>query len=335
MSSKQKIPNKVNRRDFLKITAITGLALGLGVSFEQLSRQNQVVKVSETHLLMGTIVNLSVFSEDHASGQDAIRKTVAEMTRLIAYFDHRNANSLLFQLNHNGHIVRAPEELKSIICKSQELGSLSGGAFDITVKPLMDAYQHGISGISETIRLVDFRKIHTEGDEIMFSQPGMNVTLDGIAKGRVVDGGVSVLHNLGFENVLVEAGGDMMASSSEIEGETWKIGIRHPRNQSSMLLSFSVSNKAVATSGDYLNYFTPDHSSYHIIDPRVGRSPSELCSATVIAPTATEADALSTTLMVLGKQAGMELIQKIPDVEALMVDKQLQIYSTDDFPLSI
>lgn len=335
MSSNHKISNKVSRRDFLKITAITGLALGLGASIEQLARQKQVVKVAETHLLMGTIVNLSVFSKNHASGREAIRKTVAEMTRLIAYFDHRNTSSLLSQLNHTGHIATAPDELKTLICKSQELGDLSGGAFDITVKPLIDAYQQGISDISAPIRLVDFRKIHTDGDEIMLSQPGMSITLDGIAKGCVVDGGVAVLHSLGFDNVLVEAGGDMMASSSEIDGEAWKIGIRHPRNQSSMLFSFSVQNKAVATSGDYLNYFTPDLSSYHIIDPRVGKSPSELCSATVIASAATEADALSTTLMVLGIQTGMDLIQKIPGAEALLIDKKLRIYPSDGFPINL
>jgi thiamine biosynthesis lipoprotein len=260
-----------------------------------------------------------------------------EMKRLIALFDHRRESGLLSQLNRTGRISAAPGELIAILRQSHTLGDLTGGAFDISVKPLLDAYHRGVADVSDMLCLVDFRKIRIDVDEIALSQPGMGITLDGIAKGRVVDGGVKILRSLGFENVLVEAGGDMMASNSEVAGETWKIGIRHPRNpdHASTFLSFSVANKAVATSGDYQNYFSPDYSSYHIIDPRMGKSPSELSSATVIAATATEADALSTTLMVLGIQAGMELIRTLPDTEAILVDKQLRIYPSDGFPISL
>jgi len=328
---------KISRRDSLKITATTGLALGLGSTLMRLVDRDQLVKVSETHLLMGMVVNISVLSKDIFSGREAIRKTIAEMTRLIALFDYRLESSPLSQLNRTGHITGAPGELIAIIHQSQELGHLTGGAFDISVKPLIDAYQRGVPDVSELVRLVDFHKIHINGDEISLFQPGMSVTLDGIAKGRVVDGGVRVLRSLGFENVLVEAGGDMMASSSEIDGETWEIGIRHPRNfdESSPLMTFSVVNKAVTTSGDYQNYFTPDYSSYHIIDPRLGKSPSELSSATVIAATATEADALSTTLMVLGARAGLELISNLPGTEAILIDRQLRLYPSDGFPASL
>lgn len=327
----------LSRRDFLKITATTGLALGLGSTLMQLVRHNELTKVSETHALMGTIVNISVYSKDVPSGRDAIRKTVAEMTRLIQLFDHRWESGLLAQLNRTGHIDGAPDELKGILHQSQELSQLTDGAFDVSVKPILDAYQQGISDVSHLVHLVDFHKILLDEDTITLAQPGMSLTLDGIAKGRVVDGGVAVLRSLGFENVLVEAGGDMMASNSDVEAEPWRVGIRHPRSteKSDSLLTFSILNRAVATSGDYQNYFAADYSSYHIIDPRVGRSPTELSSATVIAETATQADALSTTLMVLGIGAGMELIQKLPGVEALLVDKRLRVYPSDGFPISL
>jgi thiamine biosynthesis lipoprotein len=327
---------KISRRDFLKITAATGLALGLGSTLMQLVHHNELARVSETHVLMGTLVNISVYSNDVSSGREAIRKTIAEMTRLIKLFDHRYESGSLAQLNRTGSLTGAPGELTEILQKSQALSQLTDGAFDVSVKPLVDAYRQGIVDVSGLVHLVDFSKVLLDGDTISFSQPGMSLTLDGIAKGRVVDSGVALLRSLGYENVLVEAGGDLMASNSGADAEPWKIGIQHPRSSGkpNTFLSFSVANMAVATSGDYQNSFALDFSSYHIIDPRVGKSPKELSSATVIAATATQADALSTTLMVMGIRAGMELIQKLPGVEALLVDKQLRIYPSNGFPIN-
>jgi thiamine biosynthesis lipoprotein len=209
---------------------------------------------------------------------------------------------------------------------------LSQGAFDITVKPVLDAMRESRSLSQGLKNLVDYRLLNITDNEISFAQSGMAVTLDGIAKGSVVDGGVAKLLQLGFESVLVEAGGDMMAKGTS-NGEMWKIGITHPRSRTDYIAQVFIRDQAVATSGDYMNYFSADFTAYHIIDPRTGQSPSELASATVIAPKAAEADALSTTMMVLGVQDGLKLIEQLPGTAALLVTKDLHIYRSNSFPV--
>jgi len=326
----------ISRRDFLKITAIAGLTLGMGAAIRRnLLHEGGYTRITETRYLMGTIVNFNILTTDEYLGQEALRRTVTEMERLISIFDHRQAGSILRKLNQAGVLNEAPVELVEIITQSLRFGSLSGGAFDITVLPILEAFKAGISDTKHLMHLVDFRNVSLTGNQIRFAHPGMAVTLDGLAKGRVVDGGVDVLKSMGFENVLVEAGGDMMAASAAINGEDWKIAINNPRSTSEneYIASFSVKNKAVTTSGDYLNSFTLDHSRHHIIDPRTCLSPVELSSATVIASNAAEADALSTALMVLGVSDGLDFIRHFPHAEALLLTKDLTVHKTDGFPL--
>jgi thiamine biosynthesis lipoprotein len=157
----------------------------------------------------------------------------------------------------------------------------------------------------------------------------MSITLDGIAKGYIVDAGVKILRGHGFENVLVEAGGDLLASGYKAAEVPWKIGIQSPRKgRSGLMQILSVKNQGVATSGDYMQSYSPDFANHHIIDPRCGRSPREIASVTVIAPTATLADGLSTTLMVLGPEAGTRLMKHFPDCEAYLIGKDLKMIVT-------
>jgi FAD:protein FMN transferase len=322
----------ISRRNFLKITAVAGAAIGAGALTRNLFKINGLHKISETHQLMGTIVNFVVIAESEETAHDAIQKTVNEMRRLIQMYDHRQADSPLGQLNADGITHHAHPELIATIKQSLRFSILSQGAFDVTVKPVIDALRENRPDWQKLIERVDYRQLSVNGDTVSLVKPGISVTLDGIAKGSVVDGGVAVLRQLGFEDVLVEAGGDMMAKGSP-DGESWKVGIAHPRVQGEYIAEVSVENQAVATSGDYMNYFSDDYSSYHIIDPRSGMSPSTLASATVIAPSVAEADALSTTLMVLGVKDGLALIEKLPDTAALMVTKDLKIYRSDTFTI--
>lgn len=322
----------LNRRDFLKITALTGAALGLSASAaNQLIKSGDLHKVAETHYLMGTIVNFVLLAETSKQAQAAIQTTVNKMQRLIRVFDYRQSDSPLGQLNTVG-ITRQPcPELVDIIKQAIRFGEISNGAFDITIKPMLDELKANQPVDLAVRELVDYSRINIGKDEISFALPGMALTLDGLAKGSVVDAGVAILQDIGFEDILVEAGGDMMAKNTQMV-KPWKIGITHPRVQGQFIAEISITNQAVATSGDYLNYFSSDYSSHHILDPRSGLSPSELASATVIAPSVLEADALSTTLMVLGAKAGLALIESLPATAALLVSKDMQIFRSNEFP---
>jgi FAD:protein FMN transferase len=322
----------LSRRDFLKITALAGAAVGVGAPLlRYLLATGALSKVAETHYLMGTIVNIVLVAEREEQAREAIQKTVGKMRDLILIYDHRRLDGPLGQLNANGVTHHPPRELVAVMRQALHFGQLSNGAFDITVKPLLDALQKQ-QPVTQTIRdLIDYRQVIVTEESISFSIPNMAVTLDGIAKGCVVDGGVEALRQLGFENVLVEAGGDMMLQGVQ-DGDGWRVGIAHPRSPGNIIAEFFAQNQAVATSGDYMNSFSRDHSAHHIIDPRTAHSPSHLASATVLAPSVLEADALSTTLMVLGIKDALSLLEALPAASALLITKDLELIRSSRFP---
>ncbi len=316
--------NRLSRRDFLKITAIGGAAaLGLYLG---LDGEPRTTAVHETRLLMGTVVNLTIICDDRQTAKNAITACFDHMTELEAVLSRFQPQSQLSKLNQTGVVADAHPALLGLIKQSLELGDLTGGAFDITVKPLLDLYQAapGIlpapGKIEQALKQVDYQKINLSGQVIAFQQPGMSITLDGIAKGFIVDEGVAVLKRFGFKNVLVEAGGDLMGLGEKAP--------QAPRKEmGSMMTTFNVQNRALATSGDYMQSFTLDFSEHHIIDPHHGHSPSELASASIFALTAALADGLATAVMVMGVQ-GIHLIENMANCEAYLITKGLDVLKT-------
>lgn len=320
----------MNRREFLKISAVSGAVVAGTAAAGWALTKNKAVKVQETRLLMGTIINMTVLAENKSAGEAAVEATFAEMTRLIELFDHRRVDGPLSILNREGRLAQAPAELVVVLARALEYGEVSGGAFDITVKPVVQAYAEG-NDPAAAQPLVDYRKVKISGDSVQFDRDGVQVTLDGIAKGTVVDGAVAKLGELGYQQVLVEAGGDLRVAGAS---QSWRVAVDHPRQEvmAGYVAAFDLVEQSVATSGDYMNSFSADRSAHHIIDPRLGVSPAELASTTVVAPTATDADALSTALMVLGVSAGLALANKLEGVEALVVTKDLSVHRTRGFP---
>ena len=320
----------ISRRRFLRITAATGALALTGGVLSPLLRGANPSAYTATRTLMGTRIHLTLVAEDNNHARSAIETTFGAMARLVAYFDHRQPASLLARLNHNGYLDEAPAELIDLLTRAVTYGELTDGAFDVTVKPLLDIRQAASTDLPAVHALVDYRQIDIAGRRIRLSRPGAAMTLDGIAKGRVIDGGVEALQQLGFAHVLVEAGGDLRTLGARADGTPWRVGIAHPRptTQGEILARLPVMAQAVATSGDYMNTISADYSQHHIIDPRTGSSPTELASATVIAPTALDADALGTALMVMGGQAGLALAERLPGVEAVLVTKDLRVLKT-------
>ena len=160
-------------------------------------------------------------------------------------------------------------------------------------------------------------------------------TLDSIAVGYIVDKAASILGQGSIDNVLINGGGEIYPRGAKTDGESWKIGIKNPRNDSDYLAIINSGDWAISTSGDYEAYFTDDYLYNFIIDPRTGVSPTELCSATVIAKDTTCADALSTACIIMGKNDALSLIESISGTEALLVDKNMNCYRSSGFPADI
>jgi len=320
----------VNRRGFLKIMAFAGLATGLGIAAR---RRSAAVTVRVSRALMGTVVNFAITGSDRAQAEAGLAAALGEMERLIALFDHRRAESALGRLNAVGELLNPASDLVEVLRHAVELSARTRGAFDVSVKPILDAYQAGRADVSGLRHLVDYRQIVVSEGAIRLNRPGMALTLDGLAKGRVVDGAVDALRDHGFAHVFVEAGGDLRASSADRGSNPWQVGVQAPRaDAGSLAHRFSVTDGSVATSGDYLNAFTADRSLHHILDPRTLRSPEALASATTLAPTAMAADALSTALLVLGPTEGLALVEDLPGIEALLITKDGQRLFSSGFP---
>lgn len=328
---------QISRRGFIKLLAVSSLAVG--VSLTSLRRRllsTGFKPVHATRFLMGTVVNLTLIGSDPTEGRQAAKIVFSEMQRLIDIFDHRQPHTPLAQLNRQGSLTQPPDELLEVIARALHFGQLTGGKYDITIKPILDALRQGRQVTMAERSLVDYRKVLIETSGISFTRPGMAVTLDSLAKGYIIDCAAQLLAGLGYLHVLVEVGGDLIANGLNAQTLPWQVAINHPRRDGAAqpLALVPVSFQALATSGDYLDRFTQDYSSHHIIDPETGGSPQELASVSVLAKTAMEADALSTALMVLGLEKGMELAESLPGVEAMLVSKDLGVFKTGGFPVS-
>lgn len=322
---------KLSRRDFLKIVAVSGAA-GLGAKYG-LDGLNGDEIVSETRLLMGTLINIKAVGLDLKAASVAINACFDRMSVLEGVLSRFQPKSQLSKLNRVGVLHDAHPALVELIQQSQQLSQLTDGAFDITVKPLLDLYQSSDNlpneeQVQEALMLVGYRKLDVKVHTVSFQEPGMSITLDGIAKGFIVDEGVKALQEFGFANVMVEAGGDLMALGEKAPHSPWKIGLQSPRAEmGDLVATFNVQNKALATSGDYMQTFTLDFTCHHIIDPRTGYSSPELASVSVLAPTVALADGLATAIMVMGK-AGLQLIERLSGCEAYTVTKDAIVFKT-------
>lgn len=332
-------PASLNRRRFLQIIAVAGATascwkLGLFGS----TRPLQAARRSQT--IMGTVLNFTVYGPDRDACEEAISKTIGKMELLESHLSRHMEDSELATLNRLGRLNDPSTHILDVLTMAGDIYSKTSGAFDVTILPLLHMHE-SIRGENDhpdqesfaaTKGLVNFEQLHIDEEKILFSKKNMAVSLDGIAKGYIVDQGIGILKDHGFNNVYLEAGGDLMVSGQKDEHSPWRIALRPPRTEKAQKpVILEVSNKAVATSGDYLQSFTADLKHHHIIHPQNGFSPLELASCTITAPNVALADCLSTAVMVLGKADGFDLIESMDGCEAYVVDKKLKQSNTTGF----
>ncbi len=329
----------LTRRRLLQLGAVAGVVGS--VLYLSFGRSPSPTAVRYSQPLMGTTVNLTVCGADDEFCRTAITACIHRMETLSSMLSTYVADSPLSNLNRRGVVHNAPPELLEVLRMSRELSELTDGAFDPTVLPLLGLYrrfkQSGTlpdrSVIEEKLQLVDYRYILIEDPAtIRLARQGTGITLDGIAKGYIVDQGVAALQASGVTDAYVEAGGDLMVIGRRQDGQAWHIGIRNPRSDNLQHMdTIDLSDRAIATSGDYLQYFTDDRTAHHIIDPRTGFSPLQIASSSILAPTVARADGLATATMVLGAERSLALLETLPDCEGYFFDKELNKYSTKGF----
>jgi FAD:protein FMN transferase len=329
----------LTRRNFLRIVGIGGVAGAAALIANRDPHTAEAVTVTETRLLMGTVVNLTLITGDRAAGQRAITACLDQMAALERVLSRHQPESELSRLNRAGQLDLPDAHLVTVLREALAISVLTEGAFDVTVKPLVDLYQQqaaqtlpAADAVQSTLAQVGYQQLDVSPERIVFARPGMAITLDGIAKGYIVDQGTAALRAHGFHNILVEAGGDLAASGTKTQHAPWRIGIQQPRGETAHLLhTFSVGDQAVATSGDYMQPYSADFAQHHILDPRTGYSAPALASATVTAATGMQADALATALMVLDPARGLALVESQPACEAYLVKKEMQVLHSAGF----
>ncbi|MEA3311752.1 MAG: FAD:protein FMN transferase [candidate division WOR-3 bacterium] len=296
----------------------------------------------ETKFALGTCVTIKAWGEPDSLLKGAVNAAFREIDRIDSLSSVFSTRSAVYQLNQQGKIVSA--ELAGLIGEALEVSAKSGGTFDPTVMPLIQIWGfYDSTGcerkvpsekeIEEVLALVDYRMIGVSGDTIKLDlKRAKGVDLSGIAKGYAVDRAVEVLRREGVKTGLVDAGGDIFCFGERKGG--WRIGIRNPRseNPNDLLGIATIDSGAVATSGDYENFFELDGVRYHhLIDPATGMPAREAISATVIAPTATQADAWATALFVMGEN-GIAVLDSLDDLEGMIVLEDGEVIKTRGFP---
>jgi thiamine biosynthesis lipoprotein len=279
--------------------------------------------------IMGTRCAVELWSADRGKGEAAIAAVFADMRRIDELMSTYKPESEISRANADAYSkpVRIAPELFDLIATSIEYSLLSKGVFDITyasVGYLYDYRRHqrpDDAAILAALPGVDYRNLRLDAAQhtIRFEHPGMRIDLGGIAKGYAVDRGIGILQQAGIARAMVNAGGDTRVIGDRF-GKPWVVGIRHPDDKDKVVLRMPLTDAAFSTSGDYERFFDEGGIRYHhIIDPRTGKSPHSVRSATIIASTATRTDGLSKTVFILGPKAGIDFINSLTDADAIVV----------------
>ena len=252
--------------------------------------------------------------------------------RLSTYIDSSEIN--MFNEIISSDPLSVSAEFYDIVFKAMEIYEYSSGSFDITVQPLVNIWGFGPDFINSQIP--DSSKIITLMEQIgsdkLFlidksigkQDPQMQLDLSAIAKGWGVDRVAGYLKDIGFNQFMIEIGGDILVSGLNCQNLPWKIGIRKPDDLlSEIFSSINIKDKAVATSGTYQNYFNLNGINYsHLIDPLTGYPiQHELVSATIVADDCATADAIATAVMIKGYKEGLTWINTLPGVECLLISR--------------
>ncbi len=323
------------------------LIVVLSVALTQLNGKHQadpslsVQTFTQTREIMDTSVTITIVDEYEEHASRAMNNAFEQIDHVGDLMTSYGNSSQLVQLNERGQLDNADEELVYVLGQSKYYSNISDGAFDVTIKPVLDLWSSKFAPggthepptpheIEETLELVNYTQIFIEGNNISLGE-NMDIVLGGIAKGYAVDKAIESLRADGIENGFVNAGGDGRYIGSGPEENPWKVGLQNPDKDGDAVSVMNIQDMAVATSGNYERYFSETAKVSHISDPRTGYSAQGLISSTIIAESAMEADALATAVFVLGEKHGLEIIEGMDNVECLIITSDRQVIRSSGY----
>ncbi len=312
------------------------LALALVFVLDKVLFPPQMELFRDRREMMDTWVTITVYDLDAEKAENAIDDAFLRMRQVEYAASTYDSQAEAYKLNEQGRLDNPSDDLWEIIEAAIAEYSITDGTFDITVEPLLELWRYkegsGVQfweldsatqqqAISETMPMIgaDGIKMITVPQRSIVLKPRMKITLGGIAKGYAVDCGLGVLRQQGIQHALIDAGGDIGAFGGKPDNQKWQLALRDPNKETSCIVTFAITDGAIATSGNYERFFDSAEEVGHIMDPRTGYSSHASSSASVIAPTCAKADALATATFVLGPKSGIELVNSLEGVEALII----------------
>lgn len=300
------------------------------VASQTLRLDSRSFKANTAWPAMGTLVSVTALGSSRTRVDEAVGRAFEEMHRLISMLSRFLPDSAVSALNAEGRLGGPPPELVRVVDQALRYFAISRGVFDITVAPVIDLFRRLRAGptpslpspsdLRDAMALVGAGGITATRRELRFDKAGMGITLDGIAKGFIVDRMANVLDGAGLTGYLINAGGDIRVSGTNQQGGPWSVGVQDPWDDARPAETVGIASGAIATSGSYEVYFDADRRFHHIVDPRAGRSPNHCTSATVIAPTAMAADALATCVFVMAPLEALRLVEALPGCACFMLE---------------
>ena len=290
---------------------------------------------------LGAQVSIEIYHPDRAEAERLVERCVLDVRRLEQQFSLYRADSAICALNRTGILVSPGADMAALLKASLLFADLTGGAFDPTVQPLWQLYADHFSSerpdpegpspqkLAETLAKVGHGGLLASADRVALTRRGAAITLNGIAQGYATDRVVDRLRQAGLSTTLVDMG-EIRAIGARPEGAPWRVGLADPDRPGARTETIDLVDRAVATSAGAGFRFDSNGRFTHLFDPSTGRSPSLYSTVSVIAPTATEADALSTAFSLMPVSRIRDIVSTRPNVQARIVeaDGTLIVYGT-------
>lgn len=298
--------------------------------------------------LMGNHFEISAVSNNEAWANERIDAGIKEIQRiekLLTTFNEESETSLINRYAGTGPVTVSRETFE-LIERSLRISRLTQGSFDISYGSIdkqlwnFDTNMKSLPDketAKKMVRLINYRNIILDDENctVFLKEKGMRIGFGGIGKGYAAERARLVMKSVGVESGIVNASGDLTTWGLQPNGKPWTIGIANPNSSDELFSYINVTNMAVATSGNYEKFVMIKGKKYsHTIDPRTGLPVSGIKSVTIITLNAEIADAMATPVMIMGIKAGMNLINQMKDIEAIVIDDNNTVYASDNIRFS-
>jgi FAD:protein FMN transferase len=292
---------------------------------------------------MGNQFEIGIVHDDESTAMQLLDACVKEIKRIESLLTTFSDTSETAAINRNAEIqaTKVSEETFNLIQRSIKMSNLTQGAFDITYGSIDQSLWNFDTTMTtlpsaeiakKSVELINYKNIILDHHQntVFLMKRGMRIGFGGIGKGYAADMAKKILISNNIENGYVNASGDLTAWGVNIDSKPWSIGITDPNYKEEIFSTIAINNQSVATSGSYEKYAIIDGKRYsHTINPKTGLPVSGIKSVSILAPTAELADALATPVMVMGVEVGMDMINQLNGIEAIVVSDDNKIYKTD------